>query len=119
MIVREKNDLIQWYKFFLVGIIETAKNGITTFDNILQLQKQTDMNIQELRTRAANAKKIVNYMYNKPLINAEKVSEVAEISLPSSYKLIEKLEEIKILKELTGGQRRRMYVFDEYLNLFR
>ncbi len=27
-LVREKNDLNQWFKFFLVGIIETAKNGV-------------------------------------------------------------------------------------------
>jgi len=24
MLVREKNDISQWFKFFLVGIIETA-----------------------------------------------------------------------------------------------
>src|SRR3990170_1699528 len=40
MRVREKNDLLQWFRFFLVGIIETAKNSIATFDNILKLQKQ-------------------------------------------------------------------------------
>src|ERR1700723_1451423 len=33
--VREQNDLQQWFKFFLVGVIETAKSGISTFDNIL------------------------------------------------------------------------------------
>lgn len=40
MRVRERNDINQWIKFFLVGIIETAKNGIDTFDNILGLQKR-------------------------------------------------------------------------------
>jgi len=29
MLVREKNDINQWFKFFLVGIIETANKGIT------------------------------------------------------------------------------------------
>ena len=48
MRVREKNDLRQWFKFFLVGIIETAKSSISTFDNILRLQKQTDSKIQSL-----------------------------------------------------------------------
>jgi len=118
-IVREKNDLSQWFKFFLVGIIETAKNGILTFDNIMQLQKTTEKDIQGLKSRAANAKKIVDYLYKRPVINAEKISEIAGISMPSSYKLIMELERMNILKEITGGQRGRMYQHENYLKLFR
>ncbi|HEY4786371.1 MAG TPA: Fic family protein [Bacteroidales bacterium] len=118
-VVREKNDLNQWYKFFLVGVIETARKGITTFDNILQLQKNVEVNLQGLGSRVANAKKVVDSLYKRPVINAEKVHELADISMPSSYKLISDLEKMDILKEVTGGQRRRMYVFDNYLKLFR
>jgi Fic family protein len=119
MNAREKNDINQWFKFFLVGIIETAKKGISTFDNILQLQKQNDIRIQGIGSRAANAQKITNYLYQKPVINAEKVSKISGLSMPSSYKLIEAMEKIDILREVTGGQRGRMYVFEDYLKLFR
>ena len=119
MNVREKNDINQWFKFFLVGIIETTKKGISTFDSILQLQKQNDTKIQGLGSRAANAQKITNYLYQRPVINADKVSEIADISMPSAYKLIGVMEEIEILKEVTGGQRGRVYVFEDYLKLFK
>lgn len=119
MLVRDKNNLAQWFKFFLVGIIETAKNGIITFDHILQLQKQVDANVQKLGSRAANAKKVVDYLYNRPMLNAEKLSEITGLSMPSAYKLIVDLERLDILKEVTGGQRGRVYVFDRYVNLFR
>lgn len=117
--VRENNDLGQWYKFFLVGVIETAKNGIITFDNILQLQKQIDIDIQSLGSRATKAKKVIDYLYKRPMIRADKVSEIASISMPSSYKLISDLEKLNVLKEKTGGQRSRVYSFDNYLKLFR
>ncbi|MBL7110513.1 MAG: Fic family protein [Bacteroidales bacterium] len=117
--VREMNDLNQWFKFFLVGIIEIAKSGITTFDNIMQLQKMVENTLQKLGSRVVNAKKIVDYLYRRPIINAERVSEIAEISMPSSYKLISDLENMNILKEITGGQRSRLYVFEKYLELFR
>lgn len=117
--VREKNDLGQWFKFFLVGVIETAAKGIKTFDGIMQLQKQTDIKIQSLGSRASKAKKVIDYLYNRPMITADKVSEIASISMPSSYKLISDLESNNILKEMTGGQRSRMYIFDEYIKLFR
>ena len=118
-IVREKNNLEQWYKFFLVGVIETAKNGIVTFDNIMQLQKQIDIDIQSLGSRAIKAGKVMDYLYKRPIITADKVSKVASISMPSSYKLISDLEKLNVLKENTGGKRSRVYVFDNYIKLFR
>lgn len=118
-VVRDKSNLNQWFKFFLVGVIETSKNGIKTFDNILQLQKKVESDIQELGSRAANAKKIIDSLYKRPLINAEKVHDIAGISMPSAYRLISDLEKMDILKEVTGGQRGRMYVFDNYMKLFR
>jgi len=117
--VREKNDLGQWYKFFLVGVIETAKNGIITFDKIMQLQKQTDSDIQTLGSRAVKARIVIDYLYKRPMITADKISEIVSISMPSSYKLISDLEKLNILKEMTGGQRSRMYSFDNYIKLFR
>lgn len=119
MRVREKNDLLQWFKFFLVGVIETAKSSITTFDNILKLQKQVDTQIQTLGSRTANAQKVVNYLYQHPMIDASKLSKVAEISSASAYKLIADLEQFEILIEITGGKRGKMYIFDAYLKLFK
>jgi len=118
MLVREKNDINQWFKFFLVGIIETANKGIQTFDSILQLQKLVDLDLQRLGSRATNARKITNYLYQRPLINAEKIVKTAGISYPSAYKLIEDLERLQILKEITGGQRSREYIFEKYIDLF-
>ncbi|HCM60747.1 MAG TPA: cell filamentation protein Fic [Bacteroidales bacterium] len=118
MLVRTKNDISQWFKFFLVGVIETADKGIRTFDSILQLQKQVDQKVKTLGRGVANAQKITEYLYHKPLINAEKVSIVAGVSSPSAYTLIRNLERLGIIREITGGQRGKEYIFEEYLNLF-
>ena len=117
--VREDNNLEQWIKFFLVGLIETCRNGITTFDSIMQLQKKVDSDIQSLGNRMTTAKAVTDYLYQNPFINAEGVSKVSGISMPSAYKLIRSLEKLGLVYEVTGGQRGRLYVFEEYLNLFR
>ena len=119
MRVREKNDLLQWFKFFLVGVIETAKSSTSTFDNILKLQKQVETQLQTLGSRTANAQKVMVYLYQRPMIDAAKVGEAAGISPASAYKLIADLEQFGILKEITGGKRSKMYLFDAYLKLFR
>jgi Fic family protein len=119
MRTREKNDLLQWFKFFLVGVIETAKSSIATFDNILKLQKLVEIQIQSLGSRTANAQKVVLYLYQRPMIDAAKVGEVARVSPASAYKLIADLEKFGILKEITGSKRGKQYVFFAYLQLFK
>ncbi len=119
MKVREKSDLDQWLKFFLVGVIQTAQKGISTFDGILQLQRRVDSQVQSMGTRAGNAQRVISYLYQRPIINAHKVSETANVSMASAYKIIKDLESFNILKEITGGQRDRIYAFDQYLQLFK
>jgi Fic family protein len=119
MRVRQQNDLQQWFKFFLVGVIETAKSGIATFDNILKLQKKVEEQIQTLGSRAANAQKVLHALYRHPIINAAEVGKISKISGASAYKLVADLERLKILREITGGRRGRTYSFDAYVKFFR
>lgn len=118
MRVREKNDLAQWLKFFLVGVIETAKSGIQTFDAILKLQREIDQLVEQLGRRAESARKVIRALYVRPLIDGERVARVTDLSMTSAYKLIHELERIGILTEITGAQRGRLYVFRRYVELF-
>jgi len=119
MRVREKNDIARWFKFFLIGIIETSKKGISTFDQILQLQKNSEFKINKLGSRAANAQKVLNYLYQNPIVNSFLIGEVTELSAASAYKLASDMERLGILREMTGAQRGKLYMFDDYVNLFR
>ena len=117
--VRTHNDLKQWFKFFLVGIIETAKNGVSTFDAILKLKKETELKLQSLGSKANNAQKVINYLFKRPMIEVTQIMEVADVSKRTAYNLLADLENLEILKEITGGKRDKLYVFDDYLNLFK
>ena len=118
MRVRSKNDLTQWFKFFLVGVIETAKSSISTFDSILKLQKEVKIKIQTLGSRLNNAQIIINYLFQHPSIDALKIKEITNLSFPSVYKLIDELENLKIINEITGAKRGKIYLFREYIKLF-
>lgn len=119
MKVRNEDDINQWFKFFLVGVIETAKNSIETFDIILKLQKEVDEKLQNLGSRTKNARTVIAYLYQKPLIDANKVKELTGLSMPSAYTLISELEKHNILKEITGGQRGKQYWFNDYIEIFK
>ncbi len=118
MRVREKNDIDQWFKFFLVGVIETAKSSITTFDRILKLKDETEIKLKQLGSRSNNAQTIVNQLYQKPLLDAQKAKNLTGLSLPSVYKLLDDLEKLNIIQEITGGKRSKLYLFRDYTKLF-
>lgn len=119
MKARTNNDIVQWLKFFLVGVIETAKKGVATFDAILKLKQHTELNIQTLGSRANNAQKVIQYLFKHPMVDVDKVVTITEVSKRTAYNLIDDLEALEILKEITGGKRDKLYVFDSYINLFK
>lgn len=118
MRTRTHNDINQWLKFFLTGIIETAKKGVTTFDGIMQLQKNLEAKLKGLGSRAIDAQKVVDYLYTQPIIEVSKIEEIIQKSNVTAYKLISDLEQLEILKEISGAQRNKLYVFKDYLDLF-
>lgn len=119
MLARTHNNMKQWLKFFLTGIIETAKKGVTTFDGILQLQKSLEKKAKTFGSRSMDVQKVVDYLYTQPIINVTNVETIIQKSYVTAYKLISDLEQQEILKEVTGAQRNKLYVFKDYLDLFK
>jgi len=119
-IVRTKNDLTQWIKFFLTGVIETSKYGVDTFQKILKLRTEVeDKIIITLGRRLPLAKNAINYLYRYPIINLGDLIDELGVSKQTANTMISELVKLKILYEVTGQKRNRMYVFQDYINLFR
>jgi Fic family protein len=119
MRVRTHNDINQWLKFFLTGVIEIATKGIETFDKILQLQKNIDQKLKTLGNRSIDAQKVITYLYNQPIVDISNIALVIKKSKATHYKLILDLEKLEIIKEVTDNKRKKIYAFQEYLDLFK
>ncbi|MFA6981252.1 MAG: Fic family protein [Ignavibacteriaceae bacterium] len=118
--VRVKNDLNQWIKFFLIGIIETSEKGSDTFKAILKLkEKIEDEKLPELGKKLQTAKALMKYLYKKPIINAQDVYKQLVVSLPTANSILSDFVRLGILNEKTGWKRNREFEFTSYLNLFR
>ncbi|MBX9892389.1 MAG: Fic family protein [Chitinophagaceae bacterium] len=117
--VRTQNDLLTWVKFFLVGVIETCQNSIHTLKSIIELKKVCEeKRIYHLGKKVKTAKLLLDYLFQQPIVDAEMVSAQTKVSLVSSYKLIDDFVRLKILREMTGAKRNRLFIFDEYFTLF-
>ena len=117
--VRVRNDLAQWIKFFLVGIIETSNKGIETFKAILKLKEEIEEHkLISLGKKLGRAKLLMKYLYRKPVVNVQEIKEALNISIPTANTIAADFVKLGILKEKTGWKRNREFEFTDYLRLF-
>ena len=120
MTVRLTSNLVQWIKFFLVGVIETSKESIQVFKDIIALKTAIETNrLPKLGSRIKNGQQLMKQLFQIPITDAKQVSELLGISPSTANRLINEFIELNILSELTGYKRNRKYMFIEYFNIFK
>jgi len=118
--VRVKNDLTQWIKFFLVGIVETSEKGIKTFKAILKLNENIEgKKLPKLGKKIITAKQLLKHLYKKPVVTVQEVQDELNVSLPTANSIVSDFERLEILNEKTGWKRNREFEFTDYLKLFK
>ena len=120
MRVRTHNDILHWVKFFLVAVLETSKKGITTFQKILKLKEEVERKrIITLGRKVPRGLALLNFLYRNPSISVREVQQALRVTPKTANELVNDFVRLKILREITGGQRNRLFQFSEYLRLFR
>ncbi len=117
--VRIKNDMKQWVKYFLVGIVETADIASQTLANILELKEKTQLKInKEFGRKSQSATVLLHYLLKKPIVNVNQAKKATGLSYNAANALISDFKEAGFLKEMTGYNRNREFIFESYLKQF-
>lgn len=117
--VRIKNDMTQWLRFFLAGVAETAEKATATLGNVLELKSGTERLIYKTFGRKSqSAAVLLQAILKKPVINVLQARSITGLSYKAANNLITDFVSAGILKEMTGQNRNRVFVFEQYLNLF-
>ena len=121
MYCRTNNDISQWLKFFLQGLIETSETSIRTLEKIIGIKNDIeDSKITAFsKTRIKKAQELVRYLYSQPIIDVSDVVNELHFSFDTSMRLINDFIKAGILYEMSGKKRNREYVFKDYLLLFK
>lgn len=117
--VRTHNEMLQWIKYFLVGIAQTAEQAVNTLSKIIDLKLQTEQLIQStFGKRIKTGLVLYNYLLKQPLVTIKNVQEICNLTPKYAGELVRFFEEKNILKEFTGQHRNRIFIYEAYLNLF-
>jgi Fic family protein len=117
--VRSSNNIEQWIKFFLSGVIETSKNGRDIFQKIVDLRQAYEKKIITLGRRAKIADELLLFLFSQPIVSSKTVMKQFDITFNTANSLLSSFEKLGLLKEITGFSRNRLFELREYLNLFR
>ena len=119
MVVREKNDMLQWLKYFLVGVELTATLAVSTLSSIMTLKAKLEQNLQiNFGRRAASAQRLLNDLFIQPATSVEAVQKICGTSYKAANELVAQMCKHGILQEITGQTRNRVFIFAEYLAIF-
>ncbi|MDP2720132.1 MAG: Fic family protein [Dehalococcoidia bacterium] len=119
-LVRTKNNIGQWLKFFLTGVIQTAENGVSTLHKITDLKATIEREkILTMGKRAKQGAVFLHALFSKPVVTAKDVQTITGLSPKAANDLVRAFLTAGIIKETTGYQRNRVFSFEDYLRLFR
>jgi len=113
--VRQKGDWEAWIEFFLEGVTETSLQAADAAREILNLFETDRRRIEALGRPAASALRVHPLFQIKPIISVPDAVARLGISAPTVRKSIAHLQALGILRETTGRQRGRLFVYDSYL----
>lgn len=115
--VRNSGDWEAWLSFFLRGVAETSEEATQTSRSILGLRKRHEDILKEHKM-GQNGVRLLDLLFQRPLVNVNLVMKHLDVTFPPANRLVQEFEKLRILREITGGQRYRRYRYDSYLALF-
>ena len=98
-----------WLVYFARGV---AAEGMDAVDRAERLKRLRAKYIEKVRTVRASAllTRLVEELFNRPLVTVSKVAELLDVTPNTAQKHIDRLVRHRILREVTGQKRNRIFV---------
>ncbi|NCA83958.1 MAG: Fic family protein [Clostridia bacterium] len=118
-IVRTQNDMLQWIKFFLTGIEQTASMAVVKLIGIIKLKEMVEKEINaSFGRRSHSAITLLQTLFRNPFTTVEQASKACNLSYKAAGNLVAMMQQKNYLKEMTGQSRNRLFAFQDYLDIF-
>lgn len=115
--VRVTGDWESWIKFFLIGVMDTATQATETAKSIITLFNKDRQYIQNSGKSTAAILAIHAVLQHHPISNTKIIREKTGLSQPTVMRSFTALESLEIVKEITGKERHKVFVYREYLDI--
>lgn len=115
--VRLRGAWEEWLAFFLEGVAETSDQAADAARRILARLEDDRRRIEALGRPASSALRVHQVLQRQPISSIPAMARRVGVSAPTVAKSLHHLTKLGIVRELTGRQRGRVFVYDDYLRI--
>jgi Fic family protein len=112
--VSQRGDWAGWINFFLDGVAIQSRSAILRSNKLLQLWNYYKSIVQGI-TNSSAALQLVDMLFEKPAVTISQVAERLAITFRAAQLNVEKLVTNRLLVEVTGKGRNRIYAAREII----
>lgn len=115
--VREHGAWEAWLEFFLDGVTETAGQAFDAATRIAELFKRDRERITAESDRAGSVLRVHELLQQNPFLTSNALVERTGLTAPTINAALADLERLRIVDEVTGRRRGRVFGYRAYLDI--
>jgi Fic family protein len=115
--VRANGDWETWMNFFLTGVRDTAEQSASAARRILAVFEEHRRKIEGLGRPAPSVLRVFEFLQRNPILSIPAAAGKIGVSAPTVAKSLQHMRQLGMLREITGRQRHRLFVYDAYLKI--
>lgn len=115
--VRTHGDWEGWLAFFFEGVRNIAQSAVVTAEQMLGLFAEHRSQLQQLGRGAGSLVRVHQLLQETPIIGIPNAAERLMMSRPAVRTAVSTMEQLGIVREITGRQRNRLYAYQPYLDI--
>lgn len=104
----------QWIRYFLRGVGARSLAGVADSERLLAVRDELRRRLVSERSRPT-ALRLADQLFINPFMTAQNAARLLSVSEPAAQAAIRQLAAMGVLREVTGQQRRRVYIAEDVL----
>lgn len=117
--VRENGDWEGWIRYFLEAVSTIAAEAVTSARDIFSLVNRDRTKVLGAKSSSVMAARLFEMLPEHPIITIEKTMELLSTTRPTATKAITTLLDVKVVTEISGRKRDRVFSYSAYLDLLK
>ncbi|MFC1576806.1 Fic family protein [Candidatus Omnitrophota bacterium] len=119
MAIRDKGAFEEWVAFFLQGVAAVAEEACETSNRIISLKSKDKERVVAAYKESSKTAIFYEKLFDRPIVSIKDIGKIMNITFPTANNVCMKLVKADVMKEITGKERNKLFVYKGYLDILK